>query len=265
MKNCTAYRLLDEWLIARGLSLIELLPCNGARLVARVENSLGGASIVKILDPELVVSAYEGVALGRFHQRGAVEIIEEDADNDVLWLWMVEGECLIDRPDRGLCVADDIGRLARSLHKAPYHGLPALGDHLTRVQNTLLGGDQLVSSSLEQAARAACQKLINLQADTVCLHGDFSTSNLIAADATVVAIDPYGLAGPACYDIAYYATNSESDNIQQLLAGMMRGYASSLPGLESALTWTAVIYLAYRRSIQADCSRIEALLSAHVQ
>lgn len=176
--------------------------------VAPVERADGEPAVLKVYFPNLWENEREGAALAHWAGRGAVRLLDQDRER---------GALLIERCDPGTPLSrlgDEeadrtaVGVLRRLWRPAPaVHSFRSLADDAAEWAETFPDGWERLGRPFERAlvgaAVAAARELSSTQGDSVVLHQDFHSGNVLRAQREPwLAIDPQPLVGEREYDAA---------------------------------------------------------------
>lgn len=188
--------LLEAW----ELSAPELLAETVMGRIHRVTRGDGSFAVLKVLSA--VGQKCEGNAADVLRALGpdaAVEIYE--ADSEAVLMEHCAGPSLMESPDdaTALPVFADLVRRSRS---APLAGIETLEERCQALaRGSDLAQDERESGLFARGAEVA-RKLLASAAAPVLLHGDLHHDNVLKAARGWLMIDPQGLIGERCYEVA---------------------------------------------------------------
>lgn len=203
-----------------GLELGEPFPNLSINYVAEVVRADRSDVVLKCGVPNRE-SATEAAALLAFGGRGAVRVLESDPEEGMLLLERVrpgrEALLLADDDEATRAAASVMKRLHRS--RVPTDGpFPTLNDWfegLARHRTQFDGGSGPIPADLFDRAEQIAGELLDSTEQISLLHGDLHHENILSAEREPwLAIDPKGIHGDPCFEVAPFLRNP----IKRLLA-----------------------------------------------
>lgn len=196
----------------------------------------------------------EIAALTAFKAYGCVDIIAYNIELGALLL-----PCIIPGdPLSALFPHDDVmatgiaAHLMASLHKAPI-AQGALFPTLDKLLPTFDKDFEELAPFIA-SAKVLKRKLLQASSEPVLLHGDFHQDNVLLSDSqNWIAIDPAGIIGDPCYDLAIYIRNPLTTlialpNAQEIILNRIERFAA---------------HTGYDRQCIADWTYLQAATSAY--
>ncbi|MCA9936761.1 MAG: phosphotransferase [Ardenticatenaceae bacterium] len=196
------------------LTLLPPFPNLTYNYVAPAVREDGTAVVLKvgIINPEL---QSEIAALDHYAGRGAVRLLQADAENGIFLLQRVQpGHSLVPLQqtddDAATRIAAEVMRqLWRPAPPAPYsfptvaHWAAGLG----RLRERFDGRTGPFDAQLIETAESLFADLLASSAEPVLLHGDLHHDNILAAGDGWLAIDPKGVIGEPAYEVGALLRN----------------------------------------------------------
>ena len=172
-------------------------------------------------------------ALRYFNGQGTVKLLEFNVNDGVLLLERIEpGTSMRDFFNPGtdddaiVIAARVISLLQDQKHPVPdSFDFPTLNERLNALNKAYVAaekGKAPFDLHLIQTAIAGCQHLIDTTKTRVLLHGDLHQGNILRSSGeTWVAIDPHGVIGDPCFEVAAFVRNptalASSPNVANIL------------------------------------------------
>lgn len=217
-----------------GLTVVEPLSCFLSEAVVRVVDKAGISYIVKF-SSDAALLAHECNVMSAFAKAEAAPETRL-LDPHLLQMHDLGNQELHDDP-----AASDLMQIASMLQRAhgslaPSSCLPLIGSHIYPCQQLILAGD--VPDDLKQVAASADSRL---DGPPVLLHADLHIKNLMITPSGPRMIDPYGMLGPAVYDLAMIAI-SYPEQSRNVFDALLEHYPAASLGIdvEAWYTWTAI-------------------------
>ena len=183
--------------------------------VYKVLNDSGESLILKHLNDVGKKDEAGGGALLRWYGgHGAVNLIK--ADDAAHLLEYAEGEELAQLVKKGddRKATEIICDVVRKLHESRQIAIPQTLVPLREWFRELFGAAENSDDEIIMLAAKIAEELITTSHKVVPLHGDLHHHNIIESRRGWLAIDPKGLIGDPCYDLANFYGNPE--NMQEL-------------------------------------------------
>lgn len=170
----------------------------------------------------------EIAALAAYNGRGAVRLLEYDADTGVALLErLTPGTMLstVTDDDQATRIAAAVMRELR--HSPPQdHPFPTVADWakgLERLRKHYVGGTGPFPARLVEEAEALLKDLLASQGEPILLHGDLHHFNILLQMAPPspqrwLAIDPKGVVGEAEYEIGAFLRNPDPEVLARPVA-----------------------------------------------
>jgi streptomycin 6-kinase len=182
-------------------------------------------------------------------QPGAARLAARLEDGFLL-LDEVPGGLVADLPGGGAEAAREVGQLLRALERPAANGVAGLERRIAAQERLLPPAPGPLGRAYERLARRVLRGLARC-GRTTYVHGDLHPRNLIRSPRGLVAIDPFGLAGPVAWDMAMFAAityggshleRRPARSHDQILAELVAGYGAQPPLLEElASFWLLLV------------------------
>ncbi|MEV4624891.1 aminoglycoside phosphotransferase family protein [Micromonospora sp. NPDC049523] len=221
--------------------------------VAPATTADGTPSVLKLGVPESDHLFHEAAALTCFDGRGAVRLLDRDADRGALLLERAapgtQARVLVPERDEEATAA--FITLTRRLHRPPPADCPlpelvtrgeAFAAHLRRYPD-----DRVLPRLLVERAGRLFDELCASATERVVLHGDLHHDNILSADREPwLAIDPHGVVGDPGSEVGPWLYNPDpalrDDNLLALVPARVEQLADGLAlPVERVLAWGFVL------------------------
>ncbi len=167
----------------------------------------GTPAVLKLSFPGDKEFETEAEALRRFDGRGAVRLLELDAEKGAMLLERMEpGESLetIEDDEAATIIAADV---MRKLWRPapPSHPFPTIAEWaegFERLRKSFGGGTGPMPPDLVEKAEGLFAELLATEESPVLLHGDLHHGNILSSRRGWLAIDPKGVVGERAYETA---------------------------------------------------------------
>ncbi len=192
-------RLSEKW----GFANIEHIPSARMTPVYRVHMNSGGIAVLKILEGEHIKDEIEGgKILDYYSGRGAIKILRSEEGSFLLEFASGKELADISLAGEDEKATDIICDVVKELHEnrdtLPPSTLKPLEERLSQ----LFGGAKTSKDKLVLEAAAIARELIDTTKNPIPLHGDLHHRNILESERGWLAIDPLGLIGDPCYEVA---------------------------------------------------------------
>lgn len=206
----------------------------------------GLAAVFKVGFPGQVLDQ-EIRALQCFNGHGAVKLLKSDGSSGALLLEKVEPGTSL----QNFSIKDDAEGIEITANViSTLHGVgnsatefPTLKDRLDDLHAAKLAVDEKRAPfdlALIASAIAECQRLLDSTEKTVLLHGDLHPGNILRSGENWLAIDPQGVIGDPCFEVAAFIRNpssiSSTVGLGEVLVRRMDLF-SELLGLDRNRVW----------------------------
>lgn len=228
---------MNEYLKSWNLSDSEKMMTTHTSDVYKVKQSCGQMAILKHFNKVgRVDEAAGGVLLNWYGGNGAVHLLNADEGSHLLEY--ASGEELADWVKKGKDeeATEIICDVVKQLHGARKQTNPKLLVPLRRWFRELFKAAETSDDETVRCAARIAQDLLETTEHTLPLHGDLHHHNIMKSERGWLAIDPKGLIGDPCYELA---------NIYGNPLGMAELWLD--PGRVKMLTDTFVQKLGYSR------------------
>jgi streptomycin 6-kinase len=228
---CTRYDAVPISVFPSRYGLVVEVSVNGSLLVMRSSP-----------DPQGSFQAKVATALARLGVApGIHEVIQSETGTWTIMDRILPGTTWIDAPSS----LDAIAAMLQPLNgqPAPVSGMPSLTEWLaSRLADDepadLPHGRSPASPAQRKQATGILETLATVGSASLC-HGDVSRRNVLAdADGRLLLIDPRGVAGDPCYDVAVVAMKTAAGEEPLSRAGRLARLIGSDP--ERAQAWVTV-------------------------
>jgi streptomycin 6-kinase len=259
---------LDALFTRHGLTVEADLGRQRSAPVFAVRDRDGNRLVVKEAGRRYGGSEHAWLAAHADHN-GVVDVIDELGG--LLLLRGVSGPTLTEHPLGAGHHARAAGELLASLDRRPAAGAATLSRRILAAARRL---PPAASGNLQRCHEELTVALAGGQRrEWTYLHADFHPRNVILSSHGLVAIDPFGLAGPPAWDLAQFAALAyggaqreeppaltHAEILTELVAGFGRA-----PALldEMAVYWLMLVHRARQKRGQAPSAWIDAALDEH--
>ncbi|WP_348063344.1 aminoglycoside phosphotransferase family protein [Devosia sp.] len=202
-------RAMIRWSLTRSTPVAE----TATSWIFKVEQNGRNFAALKILKPLGAVDERRGSALMAWYSgEGAATIF--DSHGDTIFMEWLDGVPLGDASRGG---RDDeatiaIASIVTGLHRSrpePYPELMPLRDRFQALFDTDMRVWPHTARDLYARATGVAIKLFDRPTAMIPLHGDLHHDNILSSDRGWLAIDPKGLLGDPCYEVANVFINPE--------------------------------------------------------
>lgn len=201
-------RLVEECAEVWSLTVEQAFSGSHVSFVAPVQLADGDRAVLKVFFPELWENEREGDALAHWDGRGAVRLLARDRQRRALLIERCEPGTPLARLGGDEMDVIAVGVLRRLWRPAPdRHPFRALADDAAGWADAFPDAWEQLGRPFERAlvdvAVSAVRELAPTQGDSVVLHQDFHSGNVLSAEREPwLAIDPQPLVGEREYDAA---------------------------------------------------------------
>jgi streptomycin 6-kinase len=188
---------------------------------------------------------------------GVVDVLDQ-LGGWLLLRW-VPGTVLGELPNGAAHYARAAGELLASLQRAPDPAAAGLSRRITAAARRLPGSAVAeIQHCHERLTAALAARAASDRRHRTYLHGDFHPRNLILSPDGLVAIDPFGLAGPPAWDLAQFAAiaygGAQRDqppvlSHDAILTQLVAGFGRTPPMLEEMSTYWLILVQRMRQKL----------------
>ena len=198
--------ILEQW----NLSDPKVIANTETSDVYKVKQANGQLAVLKHLNEVGQVDEAEGATLLKyFDGEGAIQVLNNN--EEAVLLEYADGGELAElvyagQDDEATSIICDLVKKLHADRNIEYpQSLVPLGQQLSE----LLEVDDSYNDDLVLEARDIGRELIRTTTNPIPLHGDLHHHNILGSDRGWLAIDPKGLIGDPCYDVANFYGNPE--------------------------------------------------------